>query len=130
MQLLRTVALDIILKQIYLNESQQHFLYNLKCAGPEEFKDHRFVKYYKKKAAFCNPNSAMRMAPNEVQLSSFGESIGNIHLSLTAGPGCIIVIVLSVICMILFVIVAFKWRNQQRERLERKRRLFEYYEYE
>jgi len=124
--------LDTILNQLYSNESQQHLLYNLKCAGPEEFEDQRFVKYYKKRAAFCNPNSAMRMGPTEteIQLSSFEQSLGNIHLSLTAGPGCIIVIVLSAICMILFIIVAFKWRKQQRDRMERKRILQQYYEYE
>ncbi|XP_037047146.1 transforming growth factor beta activator LRRC32-like [Bradysia coprophila] len=122
--------LDVILQQLYLNESQQHLLYNLKCNGPEDFKGQRFVKYYKKRAAFCNPNSAMRMASTEdqIQLSSFERSLGNIHLSLTAGPGCIIVIVLSAICMILLVIVAFRWRKQQRERIERQR-ILQYYDY-
>ncbi|KAJ6617885.1 Leucine-rich alpha-2-glycoprotein, partial [Pseudolycoriella hygida] len=122
--------LDVILQQLYLNESQQHLLYDLKCAGPEQFKDHRFVKYYRKIAAFCNPNSAMRMAPDEVEVSSFAQSFGDVHLSLTAGPGCIIIITLSVICVILMIVVAFKWRREHIRRLERKRRLHQYYEYE
>lgn len=62
--------LDKLLPQIYAEKSQQHLLVELRCAGPDPFSGHRFVRYLNQGKAFCKPSEALKTAEKNVSLNS------------------------------------------------------------
>lgn len=45
--------LDYFVPMMYENPKNHHYLYDLRCASPERFKNHRLVRYFNHSGAFC-----------------------------------------------------------------------------
>ncbi|XP_059617888.1 podocan-like protein 1 [Phlebotomus argentipes] len=114
--------LDTVLNQLYRKPQHQHFLSELRCASPEAFAGQRIVRYYRRRAAFCNPSArAILQTTEEPETAEAG-----IHLHLNKGPGVGIIIATS--CLVLIAMIAaglYMVRvEKQRLRRNREKRLF------
>lgn len=47
--------IDFFVPLVYANPVNHHYLYDLRCASPEQFKGQRLVRYLNHSEAFCKP---------------------------------------------------------------------------
>lgn len=117
--------LDDILKYLYERRELQYLLLELRCANPL-FKNHRFVKYYKRFKAFCYPPDKVERLQAAGIGSLDGDDAQIFGLRFKGRPNYVTVIIFCLVLLVVLVCFGLYWTRQQNKVLSNRNRLYKY----